>query len=176
MKLILLILEIVNFSKGFANWEDRYKNNWFFTLGDFIFKEKKMKNYKIVFLLFFFYIILNIQLIFLVLFLISNIKIKKGGKVKNILIYIPYLLNVCIKKYIKKIRISSILPIIINIHTAVLWGFPRITINYSYISLNIIKSYDKNPEISKKGEILNYIYEETWLDTIKKLEKINNII
>jgi hypothetical protein len=61
---------------------------------------------------------------------------------------------------------------LVNFITIVIWGFPRFILNYSYITILIIKSYKNNPENLNIKEFLNYIYITTYGESINKLDAL----
>ena len=153
---------------------------------DFILEDKPKISFLNLFYIYmycyFFYFVILIQVFIMLFFILSNIffniRLSKKSHIFNIFIYIPFLMSKSVKILMKNINKKLILTLIINFINIYMWGFPRIVLNYAYISFGIIKSFKKDPEefnTKKILEILDYVYNNTWDITIKKLEKINTL-
>lgn len=61
--------------------------------------------------------------------------------------------------------------LLLNYLNIILYGSPRLVLNYSFITVDILRSYSKNP-IKKINlyEILEYIYNNTYGISINKME------
>lgn len=106
--------------------------------------------------------------------MIIPIKISKKDYIFNIFIYYPYIISSTIKRICnKKIFNKKIFKVFfINFINIIIYGFPRVVMNYAYIATRIIISYKKNPEKDLKSiiSLFMYIYENTFEKYIKNIE------
>jgi hypothetical protein len=111
---------------------------------------------------------------FFILFFFIPLKYNKKDLFNNIILYYPYLLSLALKKIIKNrlFNIKTIKNILLNFSSLFFFGFPRIVIHYSYISSTILISYKNTSIVENKSinEFIFFIYENTYGETIKKLE------
>lgn len=177
--LIVLSIEIYKIIRKNNKWDYCYNNTIIYSYSDFILKElnslKVVDVYMFIIILMLLYPILIIQCLFFIFFIITNIKISKGGRLFNIFIYIPYLSSSIIRtnKLKKIINKKTIRIFFINLTHIYIWGFPRIVFNNSYKTLKILKSFkDTNSiTIDNINEILSYVYEDVYESLINKIEK-----
>ncbi len=172
----ILVLEIYKHRKGRHCWEFCYNMRIPYSYSEFLLYELfTLKKYIFVFILFcyIFYIILILNLFMVIFFIIKNKKIKKSNIIINIFLYAPYLTSLVIKKTIKNVKIKKILKILyINYINIILYGFPRITMDYSFTSTKILRSFLKNPNITilSYKDLLLYIYNNTINYNIDRME------
>lgn len=180
---MILVLEVYKYFNSYHCWEYCYAKNEFYSYSEFIcYDLPRLRYYTALIILFcyFFYLILIINIIFSLIFLFTFIKIKKKKSIfYNIFLYYPFLITETIKHVIKKKLYNryTIRILFINYVNILLYGFPRIVLNYSFISVNILKSYKKNPENNiNLYEVLGYIYDNTYEVNIEKMEKLLNTL
>ena len=165
------------------DWVYCYKNNIIYSYSDLFLCDKKKINilFFFIFILmtYLFYIILVIQIIITFFLLIVPLKLNKGGIVFNIIIYIPFLNSIVVKKFyqiLKKHLYKSkdfYKLLFVNFLHIYIWGFPRLSFNYAFISVRILKSYENNPNfrgLDTWKEITILIYQETYGMLIEKIE------
>jgi hypothetical protein len=109
-----------------------------------------------------------------VLFFLFPIKYNRRGVFGDVLFYYPYLLSLALKKIIKKrfFKLNMINNILLNLSSLYFFGFPRIVIQYAYISSTILISYKNTSLLENKStnELITYLYENTYYETIDKIE------
>ncbi len=176
--MVIVIIEVYKYINKNKNWEFCYNNNIVYSYSDFIKNELKMLNFLdtiiILFLMIFFKIILIIQIILTFFFIIIKLKIKKKNILFNVLVYIPFLNSLIIKKTFSKVfrNKKTFKIIILNFLNIYLWGSPRIILRNIYISIKIIKSFKKVKRFNKRNfkSVLMYIYKEVYDSYIEKIE------
>ena len=187
--LSIILIELYKFYNKNNEWSFCYKNDIIYSYSDFLKIDLiKFKIYDIFMLIFFlniFYICIILQLIITVLIIIIRstftIKLSSSDNILfNIFIYTPFLNSLCISKlsiFNYKFFNRFVKVLFLNLINVIIWRFPRIVMEYSFISLNIIISFKKDPEnfsIIKLKEIIKYIYKETFELNIEKLENLLN--
>ena len=179
MFLMLLILtEVYKFFSVYEDWNTCYKKNIVYSYSDFILYDFRVFKwfYFLYFVIFcyIFYYIFVFNIILYLFFLFVPVKINKSCIFFNVLVYQPYLWSKFIKKLLwtKTSKITIFKILLVNFTTIIIWGFPRFILNYSYITIRIIKSYKNNPENLNIKEFLNYVYISTYKESIEKLESI----
>lgn len=168
--IVLLIIEVYKVINKNKKWSYCYSNNIIYSYSDFIFYELRVLGFfdviVLIILLHIFYIILIVQLIVTLFFLIIRIKVSKKNKIFNIFIYIPNNNSYKIKNNIKLLLNKEFLKIIfLNVINLYIWGFPRVVLNNTFISLGIIKSFKKSIEpfnLKTIKDIFEYIYVEVY--------------
>lgn len=170
-----MVLELYKFTVGYKNWEYCYNKPEIYSYTELIKNDLISIQFLVILIIplnYVYYFLIIINFLTLIFFIIIPIKITEGNKIYNILIYSPYLISLSIKKIIKNqlYSLKNIKLLFINILTIQQFGFPRIVLNYTYITLKLIKSYNKNPNKKNFKEFFNYLYLLTYQENITKIE------
>ena len=175
--LMILVLEVYKFFDGYYDWDRCYKYGKIHSYSEFIYytiPRLKFNIFYFIIFCFLYYYLLLINIFFFVLFFSIPLKCNKKNLFSAIIFYYPYLLSLALKKIIKErlFKINIFKNIILNFSSLFLFGFPRIVIHYSYTSSTILISYKKTSARKDKNlkEFINYLYENTYGESINKIE------
>lgn len=174
--MMILALELYKYFNGYRCWEYCYTNNIVYSYSELVLYEisrLRFSMFLVILFCYLYYFILIINIVFIVIFILTFIKIKKKGIIHNVFLYYPFLIVTTFKHVIiKKLYNRNMLKILLlNYLNIILYGSPRLVLNYSFITVDILRSYSKNP-IKKINlyEILEYIYNNTYGISINKME------
>jgi hypothetical protein len=181
---IVFIVEIYKLKIKNNEWAYCYRKNIIYSYSDLLISDKKHLNisdfFILIFLVYTFYLILIIQILITFIFILTPLKVCKKGRIFNILVYIPFLNSIILKNlYQMFIRVlyknkTFYKLLFLNLLHLYIWGFPRLSFNYAFISIKILKSYEMNPDfrgLSTWNEIIIFIYQETYGELIERIEK-----